>query len=108
MLLERVRVAFHSSRTCAIRPIALSLRHRSPALFEGQLVQLASLPWIGTPPASVRQRMLARLFTNLGVRQQIVRPVDKEASMIAMTRTGIGLSLCRDRLPFMNSSPMDW
>ncbi len=61
-------------------------------------LQLASLPWIGTPPASVHNRMLARLFTNLGVRQQIVAQVDQEASMIAMTRTGIGLSLCRESI----------
>jgi DNA-binding transcriptional LysR family regulator len=61
-------------------------------------LQLASLPWIGTPPASVHNRMLARLFANLGVRQQIVAQVDQEASMIAMTRTGIGLSLCRESI----------
>ncbi len=61
-------------------------------------LQLASLPWIGTPPASVHNRMLARLFTDLGVRQHIVAQVDQEASMIAMTRTGIGLSLCRESI----------
>ena len=61
-------------------------------------LQLASLPWIGTPPASVHNRMLARLFTNLGVRQHIVAQVDQEASMIAMTRTGVGLSLCRESI----------
>ncbi|RUM24029.1 LysR family transcriptional regulator [Rhizobium vallis] len=61
-------------------------------------VQLASLPWIGTPPASVHNRLLARLFTDLGLRQNIVSQVDQEASMVAMVRTGVGLSLCRDSI----------
>ncbi len=60
--------------------------------------QLASLPWIGTPPASVHHRLLTRLFTNMGLRQTIVAEVDQEASMLAMVRTGIGLSLCRESI----------
>jgi len=60
--------------------------------------QLSALPWIGTPPASVHNRLLARLFTDLGVRQNVVAQVDQEASMVAMVRTGIGLSLCRETI----------
>ncbi len=60
--------------------------------------QLASLPWIGTPPASVHNRLLTRLFTDLGVRQNIAAQVDQEASMVAMVRTGVGLSLCRESI----------
>ncbi len=65
---------------------------------EGDWPQLASLPWIGTPQASVHSRLLTRLFTNLGLRQNIVAEVDQEASMVAMVRTGIGLSLCRESI----------
>lgn len=59
---------------------------------------LAALPWIGTPPASVHNRMLGRLFERHGVRQNVVCRVDQEASMLAMARTGVGLSLCRDSI----------
>jgi DNA-binding transcriptional LysR family regulator len=60
--------------------------------------QLASLPWIGTPTASVHNRLLARLFADLGLRQNVVANVDQEASMVAMVRTGVGLSLCRESI----------
>lgn len=60
--------------------------------------QLAALPWIGTPPASVHNRLLTRLFTDLGLRQNFVAQVDQEASMVAMVRTGVGLSLCRESI----------
>ncbi|MBK5569971.1 MAG: LysR family transcriptional regulator [Ensifer sp. SSB1] len=60
--------------------------------------QLASLPWIGTPQASVHNRLLSRLCADLGVRQNIVAQVDQEASMVAMVRTGVGLSLCRESI----------
>lgn len=60
--------------------------------------QLASLPWIGTPQASVHNRLLSRLFTDLDVRQNIVAQVDQETSMVAMVRTGVGLSLCRESI----------
>ncbi len=39
---------------------------------EGDWSLVASLPWIGTPHASVHNRLLTRLFTNLGLRQNIV------------------------------------
>jgi DNA-binding transcriptional LysR family regulator len=59
---------------------------------------LATLPWIGTPHASVHNRLLTRLFAKLGVRQNVVASVDQEASMLAMVRTGVGLSLCRESI----------
>lgn len=59
---------------------------------------LADLPWIGTPPASVHHRLLNRLFGELGLRQNVVASVDQEASMLAMVRTGLGLSLCRESI----------
>lgn len=60
--------------------------------------ELASLPWIGTPAASVHNRLLRALFDELELRQNVVAQVDQEASMIAMVRTGIGLSLCRESI----------
>ena len=60
--------------------------------------QLAALPWIGTPPASVHNRLLRRVFGDLGLRQSVVAEVDQEVSMLAMVRTGVGLSLCRESI----------
>lgn len=59
---------------------------------------LAGLPWIGTPPASVHNRLLARVFGKLGLKQNVVASVDQEPSMLAMVRTGLGLSLCRESI----------
>jgi|AntRauTorckE5430_2_1112549.scaffolds.fasta_scaffold00794_3 DNA-binding transcriptional LysR family regulator len=61
---------------------------------------LAKLPWIGTPPASVHHRLLARIFGDLGITPRTVAKVDQELSMLAMVRSGVGLSLCRDSLAF--------
>ncbi|WP_328586544.1 LysR family transcriptional regulator [Tritonibacter multivorans] len=59
---------------------------------------LAELPWIGTPEASVHHRLLASVFAAAGTPQNIVALVDQEASMLEMVRSGIGLSLCRDSI----------
>lgn len=59
---------------------------------------LAGLPWIGTPPASVHNRLLGRVFGQLGVRQNVVALIDQEMSMLAMVRAGVGLSLCRESM----------
>lgn len=60
--------------------------------------ELAELPWIGTPPASVHHRMLARKLAGMNVKQNVVARVDQEISMLAMVRTGLGLSLCRESI----------
>jgi DNA-binding transcriptional LysR family regulator len=60
--------------------------------------ELAEMPWIGTTPSSVHNRLLAKIFDGLGLRQRIVARVDQELSMLAMVRSGVGLSLCRDSL----------
>ncbi|SLN52616.1 LysR family transcriptional regulator [Roseisalinus antarcticus] len=59
---------------------------------------LAQLPWIGTQKSSVHNRLLTRIFGDLGVTPRTVARVDQELSMLAMVRSGIGLSLCRDSL----------
>ncbi len=60
--------------------------------------ELAHLPWIGTPPASAHHRLLRPIFMNLGLRQNVIAVVDQEPSMLAMVRSGVGLSLCRDSI----------
>jgi DNA-binding transcriptional LysR family regulator len=60
--------------------------------------ELAQLPWIGTHPSSVHHRLLHRIFQKYEVVPHVVARVDQELSMLAMVRSGIGLSLCRDSL----------
>lgn len=57
---------------------------------------LAQLPWIGTAEASVHNRLIQRTYANLGTGPKVVALVDQESSMLAMVRSGVGLSLCRD------------
>ncbi|SFB13453.1 transcriptional regulator, LysR family [Poseidonocella pacifica] len=59
---------------------------------------LAAMPWIGTPEASVHHRLLAKVFSDQGCTQRIVALVDQEASMLEMVRAGVGLSLCRESI----------
>jgi DNA-binding transcriptional LysR family regulator len=59
---------------------------------------LAALPWIGTPPQSIHHRLLKRRFADHGVVQNSVALVDQEPSMLAMVRSGVGMSLCRESI----------
>lgn len=58
--------------------------------------ELASLPWVWTPPDSVHHRLLAPLFRDLRVKPNAVANVDQEASMLDLVRAGVGLSLVRE------------
>lgn len=59
---------------------------------------LASMPWIGTPGNSVHNRLLERVYADLDDKPDPVCLVDQEPSMLAMVRSGIGLSLCRESI----------
>ncbi|SNT75608.1 LysR family transcriptional regulator [Paracoccus seriniphilus] len=60
--------------------------------------QVAALPWIGTSPQSVHNRLLTRIFAGHGCVQNAVALVDHEASMTEMVLSGVGLSLCRESI----------
>jgi DNA-binding transcriptional LysR family regulator len=57
---------------------------------------LAPLPWVGTVAESVHHRLLSKVFSPLGTSPNYVALVDQESSMLAMVRSGVGLSLSRD------------
>jgi DNA-binding transcriptional LysR family regulator len=62
---------------------------------------LALLPWIGTPPASIHHRLLARVFgppPGTGIAPTWVAMVDQEASMLDLLKSGAGLSLAREQI----------
>lgn len=62
---------------------------------------LASLPWLGTPPASIHHRLLVRVFgpgSSTGVEPKWVAMVDQEASMLDLVKSGAGLSLVREQI----------
>lgn len=76
-----------------VAPVALA------ALVQGaDWAALAHLPWVVTPTASAHNRLLAKIFAERGLRQKAVAQVDQEASMLAMVRSGVGLSLCRESI----------
>lgn len=60
--------------------------------------ELASLPWIGTPPKSVHSRLLARVFADAGCTPNQVALVDQEPAMLALVQCGVGLSLCQEAI----------
>jgi DNA-binding transcriptional LysR family regulator len=57
---------------------------------------VASLPWIWTPPESVHNRLLTPIFRDARTAPTIVARVDQEASMLDLVRAGVGLSLARE------------
>ena len=65
--------------------------------------ELMRLPWVMTPPASVHHRLLAATLQRLGLSQNGVAQVDQESSMLALVRSGVGLSLARDALAIQES-----
>ncbi|HUG22218.1 MAG TPA: LysR family transcriptional regulator [Albitalea sp.] len=58
--------------------------------------ELVRLPWILTPAPSVHFRLLRDTLEPLGLVQNGVAQVDQESSMLALVRSGVGLSLARD------------
>ena len=59
---------------------------------------LAALPWVWSPPASVHNRLLTKVFDQYQVNPGKVAMVDQEASMLDLVKSGIGLSLVRDSI----------
>ena len=57
---------------------------------------LASLPWVWSPPESVHNRLLTKVFDQYQANPGKVAMVDQEASMLDLVKSGIGLSLVRD------------
>lgn len=60
--------------------------------------ELARLPWISTPTLSSHRRLLDAVLGPLGVQLNAVALVDQESSMLALVRSGVGLSLVREAL----------
>lgn len=60
--------------------------------------ELAAMPWIGTPTQSVHHQLIARIYAGQDNKPDPVCLVDQEPSMLAMVRSGIGLSLCRESI----------
>lgn len=64
---------------------------------------LVRLPWVLTPQHSVHSRLLQAALEPLGLQQNRVALVDQEASMLALVRSGVGLSLARDAVAMRES-----
>ncbi|TVQ68124.1 MAG: LysR family transcriptional regulator [Oceanospirillales bacterium] len=59
---------------------------------------LSLLPWIATPSESVHNRLLGRVFGDLGIEPNVVAKVDVESSMMDLVHSGVALALARDSL----------
>ena len=59
---------------------------------------LASLPWLATPPASAHRRLLDDIFRQFGALPKRVAFADQEEAMIDFVESGVCLSLARDRV----------
>lgn len=64
---------------------------------------LAALPWVWSPPESVHNRLLTKVFDQHQVNPGKVAMVDQEASMLDLVKSGIGLSLVRDSVALRES-----
>lgn len=60
--------------------------------------ELAVLPWIGTPPDSVHNQLLSRIFAAQSVKQNVVAQVDLEPSMMDLVVSGVGMAIARHSL----------
>lgn len=96
--LEDLRERFH-----VLALTGFVYRVVAPASWGGQVRgkgwrELARLPWIGTPPESVHQRLLARVAANEELQFNVVAQVDLEPSMLDLVKSGVALALARDSL----------
>lgn len=64
---------------------------------------LATLPWLGTPAASVHSRLLGDVFGPRGLAPRQAALVDQESSMLDLIKSGVGLSLVRDSIAMLES-----
>jgi DNA-binding transcriptional LysR family regulator len=100
--------ASHESRSALDTRTLTNFTYRvvAPVGWEPQILgsdwkALATLPWIGTPPASIHHRMLARVFgaqPGAATSPTWVAMVDQEASMLDLVKSGAGLSLVREHI----------
>jgi DNA-binding transcriptional LysR family regulator len=57
---------------------------------------LASLPWVATPPGSAHRRLIDDVFRPLGILPKRVAFADQEEAMIDLVEAGVCLGLARD------------
>ncbi len=75
----------------------------SPQITGRNWNELVRLPWVITPAHSAHSRLLSDALAPLGLSLNGVAQVDQEASMLALVRSGVGLSLARDSLAISES-----
>lgn len=93
---DSVPEGVHRQVLAAVRYVVVAPRGWDRRLRGRDWAELASLPWVWTPRDSVHHRLLAPRWRTDGVTPQIVAEVDQEASMLALVKAGVGLSLARE------------
>lgn len=100
---SRAAAAVHVEALTRFTYRVIAPRGWGPRVLGRDWADLVRLPWILTPPDSVHARLLADVLAPLGLKQQQVALVDQEASMLALVRSGVGLSLARDAIAIHES-----
>lgn len=59
---------------------------------------LASMPWLATPPGSSQHGLAQQMFAERGLSYRTVIQADQEASMIELIQSGVALGLMRERI----------
>ncbi len=70
----------------------------SERVLKADWADLATFPWIGTPPHSSQHRLVQEMAHQHSLQIKFVIEVDQEASMINLVSTGVGLCLMREEL----------
>ncbi|WP_213958017.1 MULTISPECIES: LysR family transcriptional regulator [unclassified Variovorax] len=78
-------------------------RVAAPAQWEARVrgknwKSLAKLPWVSAPEFSAHSWLLTSVFSPLGITPQRSATSDREASMLDLVESGVGLSLVRDSI----------
>jgi DNA-binding transcriptional LysR family regulator len=88
----------------AVRPLALEhYRVVAPAAWADRLRDatwddLATMPWLATPPGSSQHGLVDQMFAERGLTYATVVEADQEASMIELIQSGVALGLMRERV----------
>jgi DNA-binding transcriptional LysR family regulator len=59
---------------------------------------LATMPWLATPPGSSQHGLVDQMFAERGLAYRTVVEADQEASMIELIQAGVALGLMRERV----------
>ncbi len=98
------RHAIHSEPLARLGYCVVAPAGWGPQVIGRDWQAIARLPWIVTPAASIHARLLHDQLAPMGIGLNGIAVVDEEASMLALVRAGVGLSLARSSVAAAESA----